>query len=125
MAIPYLQNFRKMVKVVEKLSNQITRWLTIGVCLITSTILPRYYYTGFLPYEQFRSAYYIDPQSIAFYVPSVVILVAGSIFAMWLGEKITDKGIGNRISILIMVGILAGLPTAFYKNLLLKQETEV
>jgi preprotein translocase subunit SecY len=46
---------------------------------------------AFLPYEQFRSAYYIDPQSIAFYVPSVVILVAGSIFAMWLGEKLQIK----------------------------------
>ena len=45
--------------------------------------------------------------------PSVIILVTGTIFAMWLGEKITDKGIGNRISLLIMVGIIATLPLSF------------
>ena len=67
----------------------------------------------FLPYTQFSSAYYIDPNSIMFWLPSIVILVTGSVFAMWLGEKITDKGIGNGISILIMVGILADLPMAF------------
>lgn len=53
-----------------------------------------------------------------FWLPSIVILVTGSVFAMWLGEKITDKGIGNGISILIMVGILADLPTAFYQEVL-------
>jgi preprotein translocase subunit SecY len=79
---------------------------------------------AFLPYEQFRSAYYIDPQSIAFYVPSVVILVAGSIFAMWLGEKITDKGIGNGISILIMVGIYLDFHLLSSKSLPLKLVTE-
>ena len=45
--------------------------------------------------------------------PSVIILVTGTIFAMWLGEKITDKGIGNGISLLIMVGIIATLPLSF------------
>jgi preprotein translocase subunit SecY len=48
-----------------------------------------------------------------FYVSSVIILVTGTIFAMWLGEKITDKGVGNGISILIMVGIIATLPQSF------------
>ena len=48
-----------------------------------------------------------------FWIPSIVILVTGSLFAMWLGERITDRGIGNGISILIMVGILADLPMAF------------
>ena len=52
-----------------------------------------------------------------FWLPSIVILVAGSVFAMWLGEKITDKGIGNGISILIMVGILADLPGAFIQEI--------
>ena len=51
-----------------------------------------------------------------FYVSSIVILVTGTIFAMWLGEKITDKGIGNGISLLIMVGIIATLPKAFLQN---------
>ena len=113
MAIPYLQKLQKDGESGRKTLNQITRCLTIGVCLVQA---PSYLgsITGlFLPYSQFSSAYYIDPNSIMFWLPSIVILVTGSIFAMWLGEKITDKGIGNGISILIMVGILADLPMAF------------
>jgi preprotein translocase subunit SecY len=53
----------------------------------------------------------------------VIILVTGTIFAMWLGEKITDKGIGNGISLLIMVGILARFPQAFIQSLLLESRT--
>ena len=52
-------------------------------------------------------------KGLNFIVPAVLILVTGTIFAMWLGEKITDKGIGNGISLLIMVGIIARLPRAF------------
>ncbi|MFC2533291.1 MAG: preprotein translocase subunit SecY, partial [Capnocytophaga ochracea] len=52
-------------------------------------------------------------KGLSFIVPAVLILVTGTIFAMWLGEKITDKGIGNGISLLIMVGIIARLPRAF------------
>ena len=52
-------------------------------------------------------------KGLDFIVPAVIILVTGCVFAMWLGEKITDKGIGNGISLLIMVGIIATLPQAF------------
>jgi len=113
MAIPYLQKLQKDGESGRKTLNQITRWLTIAVCLLQA---PSYLgsITGlFLPYSQFASAYYVDPNSVMFWLPSIVILVSGSIFAMWLGEKITDRGIGNGISILIMVGILADLPMAF------------
>jgi len=113
MAIPYLQKLQKDGESGRKTLNQITRWLTIAVCLLQA---PSYLgsITGlFLPYSQFASAYYVDPNSVMFWLPSIVILVTGSIFAMWLGEKITDRGIGNGISILIMVGILADLPMAF------------
>ena len=75
----------------EKTLNQITRWLTIAVCLVQA---PSYLgsITGlFLPYTQFSSAYYIDPNSIMFWLPSIVILVTGSVFAMWLGEKLLIK----------------------------------
>ena len=116
LAIPYLQKLQKDGESGRKTINQITRWLTIIVCLVQAPFYLGTITQAFLPYEQFRSAYYIDPQSIAFYVPSVVILVAGSIFAMWLGEKITDKGIGNGISILIMVGILSRLPSSFIQE---------
>ena len=52
-----------------------------------------------------------------FVLSSIIILVTGCIFAMWLGEKITDKGIGNGISLLITVGIVATLPLSFTQNL--------
>ena len=118
MAIPYLQKLQKDGESGRNTLNQITRWLTIGVCLVQAPSYLTSVTQYFLPYSQFQSAYYIDPASIMFWLPSIVILVAGSVFAMWLGEKITDKGIGNGISILIMVGILADLPTAFYQEVI-------
>ncbi|WP_312823343.1 preprotein translocase subunit SecY [Epilithonimonas sp.] len=118
MAIPYLQKLQKDGESGRNTLNQITRWLTIGVCLVQAPSYLTSVTQYFLPYSQFGSAYYIDPASLMFWLPSIIILVAGSVFAMWLGEKITDKGIGNGISILIMVGILADLPTAFYQEIL-------
>ena len=118
MAIPYLQKLQKDGESGRNTLNQITRWLTILVCLVQAPSYLTSVTQFFLPYSQFQSAYFIDPASIMFWLPSIIILVAGSVFAMWLGEKITDKGIGNGISILIMVGILADLPTAFYQEVL-------
>jgi preprotein translocase subunit SecY len=60
---------------------------------------------------------FILGQNTMFFVSSTIILVTGCVFAMWLGEKITDKGIGNGISILIMVGIIARLPQSFVQEL--------
>lgn len=116
MAVPYLQKLQKDGESGQNLLNQITRWLTIAVCLVQA---PSYLasITGlFLPYSQFASAYYINPSSLMFWLPSTVILVAGSVFAMWLGEKITDRGVGNGISILIMIGIIADFPMAFVRE---------
>ncbi|MCC2589505.1 preprotein translocase subunit SecY [Chryseobacterium sp. MFBS3-17] len=116
MAIPYLQKLQKDGESGRNTLNQITRWLTIAVCLVQAPSYLTSITTMFLPYSQFSQAYYVEPNSIMFWLPSIVILVAGSVFAMWLGEKITDKGIGNGISILIMIGILAGLPQAFVQE---------
>lgn len=116
MAIPYLQKLQKDGESGRNTLNQITRWLTIAVCLVQAPSYLTAITQSFLPYSQFASAYYIDPASFMFWFPSIVLLVAGSVFAMWLGEKITDKGIGNGISILIMVGILAGFPQAFVQE---------
>ncbi|HMK06964.1 MAG TPA: SecY family transport protein, partial [Flavobacterium sp.] len=63
-----------------------------------------------------NSAFMLGFDSFSFLFSSVLILTTGTIFAMWLGEKITDKGIGNGISLLIMVGILARLPQAFLQE---------
>ena len=116
MAIPYLQKLQKDGESGRNTLNQITRWLTIVVCLVQAPTYLTSITQYFLPYNQFAQAYYVDPNSFMFWFPSIVILVAGSLFAMWLGEKITDKGIGNGISILIMVGILADLPSAFLQE---------
>ena len=116
MAIPYLQKLQKDGESGRNTMNQITRWLTIAVCLVQAPSYLTSITQMFLPYSQFSSAYYVDPNSVMFWLPSIVLLVAGAVFAMWLGEKITDKGIGNGISILIMVGILAGLPQAFVQE---------
>lgn len=117
MAIPYLQKLQKDGESGRNTLNQITRWLTIGVCLVQAPSYLTSITQLFLPYAQFQSAYFVDPNSIMFWLPSIVILIAGSVFAMWLGEKITDKGIGNGISILIMIGILSRLPEAFVQEM--------
>jgi preprotein translocase subunit SecY len=62
---------------------------------------------------QVPDAAIVNPGFMSFTLPSIVILTAGTLFVMWLGEKITDRGIGNGISLIIMIGIIAGLPTAF------------
>ena len=110
-AIPYLQKLQKDGESGRKKINQITRWLTIGITLLQG---PGYIYNLYkqLPGEAFLLGF----NSFSFIFSSVIILTTGTIFAMWLGEKITDKGIGNGISLLIMVGILARLPQAFIQE---------
>lgn len=110
-AIPYLQKLQSDGESGRKKINQITRWLTIVITLVQG---PTYIYNLYrtLP----SSAFILGFDSFEFLFSSVVILVTGTIFAMWLGEKITDKGIGNGISLLIMVGILARLPQAFIQE---------
>lgn len=107
-AVPYLQKLQKEGESGRKKINQITRWLTIGICLVQAPS-----YLAGLPAMGVPAEAFVLGQSVMFYVSSVIILVTGTIFAMWLGEKITDKGIGNGISILIMVGIIANLPQSF------------
>jgi preprotein translocase subunit SecY len=107
-AVPYLQKLQKEGESGRRRINQITRWLTIGICIFQA---PAYLYSlGALGVPE--SAFVLG-KGLGFMVPSVIILVTGTIFAMWLGEKITDKGIGNGISLLITVGIVATLPMSF------------
>ncbi|MEX0998116.1 MAG: preprotein translocase subunit SecY [Flavobacteriaceae bacterium] len=109
-AVPYLQKLQKEGESGRKKITQITRWLTIAITLVQG---PGYIYNLFniLPAEAFLLG-----NSVTFITASVIILTTGCIFAMWLGEKITDKGIGNGISILIMVGIIATLPQSFVQE---------
>jgi preprotein translocase subunit SecY len=98
-AVPYFQKMQKEGESGRKKINQITRVLTIFI-----TIAQGIGYVTIIPAE----AILID--RTFFTISSVIILTAGTIFCMWLGEKITDKGIGNGISMLIMIGIISRFP---------------
>jgi preprotein translocase subunit SecY len=110
-AIPYFQKMQKEGESGRKRINQITRWLTV---IITAFQAPGYIVNL---RAQVPSAIIsvTNPGIVSpfqFWFTSILILVAGTIFVMWLGERITDKGIGNGISLIIMIGIIARLPAA-------------
>ena len=110
-AIPYLQKLDKEGESGRKTKTQITRWLTIAICIVQA---PAYLY-GLSALGVPDSAFVLG-KGLGFIIPAVIILVTGTVFAMWLGERITDKGIGNGISLLIMVGIIATLPQSFVQE---------
>ena len=111
-AVPYLQKLQKEGESGRKKITQITRWLTIVICLVQAP-----FYLGSLSTLGVPDSAFVMGKDGMFWVSSIVILVTGCVFAMWLGEKITDKGIGNGISLLIMVGIIATLPGSFMQEL--------
>jgi preprotein translocase subunit SecY len=105
-AVPYFQKLSKEGESGRKKINQYTRILTIAICAFQSI--------GYV-------AAYVKPNMILpgmdtpfYYAARIIILISGTMFCMWLGEKITDKGIGNGISMLIMVGIISRLPHALF-----------
>ncbi|WP_396597225.1 preprotein translocase subunit SecY [Dokdonia sp. R86516] len=110
-AIPYLQKLQKEGESGRRKINQITRWLTIAICLLQAPT-----YLASLPALGVPASAFVMGLTPTFYISSVLILVTGCVFAMWLGEKITDKGIGNGISLLIMVGIIATMPISFVQE---------
>jgi len=122
MAIPYFQKLQKEGESGRKKINQITRYLTV---LITGFQAPGYIanLVSQLPAQAITP---FDPAvtvpSTFFWVSSVIILISGTLFVMWLGEKITDKGIGNGISLIIMIGIIARLPFALFGELVSRME---
>jgi len=103
MAVPYFQKLQKEGESGRRKINQITRLLTVGVTFFQAT--------GYIVYLKSLGAQTLVSPTL-FWLSTTVILTAGTIFVMWLGEKITDKGIGNGISLLIMIGIMANLPFA-------------
>ncbi len=110
-AVPYLQKLQKDGESGRKKITQITRWLTIGITLVQAPTYITAIKTSFgLPEEAFLVT------GGAFWFSSIILLTAGTIFAMWLGERITDKGVGNGISLLITVGIIANFPGAFMQE---------
>ena len=109
MAIPYFQKLQKEGESGRRKINNITRWLTI---LITGGQAPGY--IANLQQTLPETAFLLSPGT--FWMSSIIILVTGTMFVMWLGEKITDRGIGNGISLLIMIGIIASLPQSLVQE---------
>ena len=103
---PYYQKLQKEGESGRRKMNQHTRYLTVLILILQA---PTYLINL---HAQLRPSAFIIPGTF-FTVSSVIILTAGTIFVMWLGEKITDKGIGNGISLIIMVGIIARMPQNF------------
>jgi preprotein translocase subunit SecY len=91
--------------------NQYTRYLTVVVTVFQASA-----YVAYLRGQEFQMALVPEISPFLFWLSTVVVLTAGTLFVMWLGEKITDKGIGNGTSIIIMVGILARLPESILQE---------
>ena len=124
LAIPYFQKLQREGESGRRRLNQITRLLTIVIVALQAPA----YMANVL--RQVPAGYIIpfDPAVATpptfFFVSSVIILIAGTMFVMWLGERITDNGIGNGISLLIMIGIIARLPFALVGEFVAKANAQ-
>ena len=109
--VPYFQKLQREGESGRRKMNQYTRYLTIIILLFQA---PSYLFNLRI---QSAGALNAGLSWTLFMVSSMFILAAGSMFILWIGERITDKGIGNGVSLIIMVGIIARLPTAFKQEL--------
>jgi preprotein translocase subunit SecY len=111
--VPQMQKLQKEGDSGRKKINQWTRYLTVGVTIVQASA-----YIGLLNQMAGQTPdFYVEGYKTYFVLSTVIILTAGTLFVMWLGEKITDKGLGNGTSLIIMVGILARLPQSFMQEL--------
>jgi len=116
MAIPYFQRLQREGESGTRKINQITRYLTVAIVAFQAPAyianlvsqVPPQAITPFNPA--------VTHPPVFFWVSSTIILISGTLFVMWLGEKITDKGVGNGISLIIMIGIIARLPGALFQE---------
>ncbi len=115
-AVPYFQRLQKEGESGRRKINQITRCLTVVILIFQApAYLTNLHYQ--LPTEAFAVSGWM------FTITSTIILTAGSMFIMWLGERITDNGIGNGISLIIMIGIIARLPFSVFAEFISRLET--
>lgn len=112
--VPKFQKMQKEGDSGRKKINQMTRYLTVGVTILQAS--------AYVTYLKQTSQAAIMPgfDGSLFWLTTVVVLTAGTLFVMWMGEKITDKGLGNGTSLIIMIGILARLPQSFTQELAAK-----
>ena len=109
-AVPYFQKMQREGESGRKKINWYTRALTVVILLFQA---PSYLINLKM---QAEGALATGISWSVFIVPATIILAAGSMFVLWLGERITDKGVGNGISLIIMIGIIARLPVAFFQE---------
>ena len=109
-AVPYFQKMQRKGESGRKKISMYTRWLTVAILLFQAP--------SYLLHLKMQAAGALATgiSWSVFLVPATIILAAGSMFILWLGERITDKGIGNGISLIIMLGIIARLPQAFIQE---------
>jgi preprotein translocase subunit SecY len=110
-AVPYFQKMQREGESGRRKINQITRVLTIAILLFQA---PTYLIN--LKAQTAGSGAFLVGDGFGFMFASTIILAAGSMFVLWLGERITDKGIGNGVSIIIMIGIIARMPGAIIEE---------
>ena len=109
--VPYFQKMQREGESGRRKMNQYTRYLTMLILLVQAP--------SYLVNLKMQAQGAISPNidQTLFFMASTVILAAGSMFILWIGERITDKGIGNGVSLIIMLGIIARLPQAFSQEL--------
>ena len=110
--VPRFQKMQKEGESGRKKINQWTRYLTVAVTAVQASA-----YVAFLRQMTAQNGGIMPGYSDYFWLSTVIVLTAGTLFVMWMGEKITDKGLGNGTSLIIMVGILARLPQSFAQEL--------
>lgn len=110
--VPQFQKMQKEGESGRKKINQWTRFLTVGVAAVQGSA-----YVAYLRQMTAQSGGIMPGFESYFWISTVLLLTTGTLFVMWLGEKITDKGLGNGTSLIIMVGILARLPQSFMQEL--------
>jgi len=103
-AIPRLEELAKQGEEGRQKINQYTRYLTLPIAAVQGLGL-------IYMIESMNEGAFVFTQGLAFVVPGIITLIAGTVFVTWLGEKITERGIGNGISLIIFIGIVAQLPT--------------
>ena len=114
-AVPYFQRLQREGESGRRKMNQITRYLTVIILIFQAPA-----YLANLRVQLPPEAFVMNP--FYFRLSSIIIMTAGTMFIMWLGERITDKGIGNGISLIIMIGIIARLPFALFGEFISRLE---
>ena len=115
--VPRFQKMQKEGDSGRKKINQYTRYLTVVVTILQASAYVRYLEGMAQTNPGIINAAFAPSY---FFITTIIVLTAGTLFVMWMGEKITDKGLGNGTSLIIMVGILARLPQSFLEELTAK-----